>query len=119
MKWAKEETKKETEKYNAASGPVTVTFSQGAYIPKNEERSFNVGYLFLQQICKELRLDNICRKIRSHHKFTYDFKAILTDLTDHLHRIFGFHTDFEFISNSSMRNIIKNAKIQQNESTKN
>ena len=80
MAWAKEEAKKETEKYNAASGPVTVTFSQGAYIPKNEERSFNVGYLFLQQICTELRLDNICRKIRSHHKFTYDFKAILTDL---------------------------------------
>ena len=80
MAWAKEEAKKETEKYNASSGPVTVTFSQGAYIPKNEERSFNVGYLFLQQICTELRLDNICRKIRSHHKFTYDFKAILTDL---------------------------------------
>jgi len=80
MDWAKEEAKKETEKYNAASGPVTVTFSQRAYIPKNGERSFNVGYLFLQQICTELRLDNICRKIRSHHKFTYDFKAILTDL---------------------------------------
>ena len=80
MIWAKEEAKKETEKYNAASGPVTVTFSQGSYIPKNEERSFNVGYLFLQQICTELCLDNICRKIRSHHKFTYDFKAILTDL---------------------------------------
>lgn len=80
MVWAKEEAKKETEKYNAASGPVTITFSQGAYIPKNEERSFNVGYLFLQQLCTELRLDNICRKIRSHHKFTYDFKAILTDL---------------------------------------
>ena len=24
----------------------------------------NIGYLFLQQLCTELRLDNICRKIR-------------------------------------------------------
>lgn len=38
------------------------------------------GYLFLQQLCTELRLDNICRNIRNHHKFTYDFHAIFTDL---------------------------------------
>lgn len=80
MAWAKEQAKKETEKYNAGAGSVSVTFSQSAVIPKNEERSFNAGYLFLQQICSELRLDNICRKIRSHHKFTYDFHAVLTDM---------------------------------------
>ena len=49
-------------------------------IPLDEERLFNVGYLFLQQLCTELRLDNICRNIRNHHRFTYDFHAILTDL---------------------------------------
>ena len=32
------------------------------------------------QLCTELRLDNICRNIRNHHRFTYDFHAILTDL---------------------------------------
>ena len=80
MAWAKEQAKKETENYNAGAGTVSVTFSQSAVIPKNEERSFNAGYLFLQQICSELRLDNICRKIRSHHKFTYDFHAVLTDM---------------------------------------
>ena len=42
-----------------------------------------------------------------------------TDVTDSLHKIFGFHTDFEFISKSSMRNIIKNTKVHQNENTKN
>lgn len=45
-----------------------------------EERVFNVGYLFLQQLCSELRLDNICRNIRNRHNFSYDFHAILTDL---------------------------------------
>ena len=33
-----------------------------------------------------------------------------TDITDELHKIFGFHTDYEFISKSSMRNIVKNTK---------
>ena len=33
-----------------------------------------------------------------------------TDITDELHKIFGFHTDYEFISKSSMRSIIKNTK---------
>lgn len=80
MAWAREQAKKETEKYNAESGTVSVSFSQSAVIPKNEERSFNAGYLFFQQICSGLRLDNICRKIRSHHKFTYDLHAVLTDM---------------------------------------
>ena len=80
LAWAKEEARKETEKHNANAGAVSVTFSQSAYIAKNEERSFNAGYLFLQRLCSELRLDNICRRIRSRHKFTYDFHAILTDL---------------------------------------
>lgn len=38
---------------------VTVSFSPLACIPLDEERLFNVGYLFLQQLCTELRLDNI------------------------------------------------------------
>ena len=46
----------------------------------NETRSFHAGYLFLQQLCTELRLDNICRVIKGRHKFKYDLHAILTDL---------------------------------------
>lgn len=42
---------------------VTVSFSPLACIPLDEESLFNVGYLFLQQLCTELRLDNICRNI--------------------------------------------------------
>lgn len=80
MAWAKEEAAKETSLYNQQQEQVSVTFSQTARIPLEEERLFNVGYLFLQQLCSELRMDNICRNIRNRHKFTYDFHAILTDL---------------------------------------
>ncbi len=80
MAWAKEEARKETESYNNKCIPVPIKLSQNALIKKDEERCFNVGYLFLQQLCTELRFDNICRKIKERHKFTYDINAILTDL---------------------------------------
>lgn len=80
MAWAKGEAAKETELYNQCSGKVTVEFSQAACIPINETRSFHAGYLFLQELCTELRLDNICRTIKGRHKFKYDLHAILTDL---------------------------------------
>lgn len=80
MAWAKEEAKKETELYNQRNGKVTLEFSQAARIPMNEARSFNVGYLFLQVLCTQLRLDKICRTIKSRHKFKYDLNAIITDL---------------------------------------
>ena len=80
MAWAKEEAKKETELYNQRNGKVTLEFSQAARIPMNEARSFNVGYLFLQVLCTQLRLDKICRTIKSRHKFKYDLNAIVTDL---------------------------------------
>lgn len=35
-----------------------------------------------------------------------------TDLTDALHKTFGFHTDYEFISKSGMRSIIKSTKTE-------
>ena len=78
--WAKQEAEKETLLYNQQKERVSVTFSPLARIPLEEGRLFNAGYLFLQQLCSELRLDNICRNIRNRHRFTYDLHAILTDL---------------------------------------
>lgn len=80
MAWAKEQAAKETELYNQHTGKITVEFSKAAAIPLNERRSFNAGYLFLQCLCTQLRIDNICRYIKDHRKFKYDLNAILTDL---------------------------------------
>ena len=38
-----------------------------------------------------------------------------TDLTDELHKVFGFRTDYEFISRSAMRSIIKSSKTDDTE----
>lgn len=80
MAWAREEAAKDTEAYNRQKEKVSVELSPMMRIPLKEKRNFNVGYLFLQQICTELKLGNICRNIRNRHKFTYDLHAILTDL---------------------------------------
>lgn len=80
MVWAKEEAAKDTAEFNRNKEKVSVEFSPMARIPLDEERIFHAGYLFLQKICSELKLDNICRNIRSRHKFSYDFHAVLTDL---------------------------------------
>lgn len=80
MAWAKEEAAKDTALYNRQKEKISIEFSPAARIRMDEERSFNAGYLFLQKLCSELRLDNICRNIRDRHKFTYDLRSILTDL---------------------------------------
>ena len=80
MDWAKKEAEKETLAYNQQKEKVSLSLSPLARIPLDEERVFNIGYLFLQKICHALRIDNICRNIRNYHKFSYDFHAILTDL---------------------------------------
>lgn len=80
MAWAREEAAKDTEAYNRQKEKVSVELSPMMRIPLKEKRNFNVGYLFLQQICNQLKIGNICRNIRNRHKFTYDLHAILTDL---------------------------------------
>ena len=80
MKWAREQARIATEQHKAESETVLVPLSPKSLINLNERRSFNCGYLFLQKICSDLRIDNICRNIKGRHKFKYDIQAIITDL---------------------------------------
>ena len=80
MAWAREQADKETKLYKEATGKISVEFSKAACIPMNERRSFNVGYLFLQELCTQLRIDKICRTIKERHKYKYNLQSILTDL---------------------------------------
>lgn len=80
MLWAKSEAEKDTAQYHAKNSDVSLSLSRTAFIPKNQERCFQAGYLFLQKLCSELKVDSICRRISKRHNYTYDFSAILTDL---------------------------------------
>lgn len=80
MLWAKSEAEKDTAQYHAKNSDVSLSLSRTAFIPKNQERCFQAGYLFLQKLCSELKVDSICRRISKRHNYTYDFNAVLTDL---------------------------------------
>lgn len=59
---------------------VFVPYNPCALIPENTRQSFNIGYLFLQQVYYELCLDLICTHISKRHAFQYDMNAILSRL---------------------------------------
>ena len=59
---------------------ILVPFNSSALIKTDEKQSYNVGYLFLQQIYYELKLDKICNSISSRYKFEYDLNAIVSSL---------------------------------------
>ena len=59
---------------------VVIKLSQNKLIKKGEQRSYNVGYLFLQKVYYELGLDKICKKIEKRYKNEYDLNSILSML---------------------------------------
>lgn len=59
---------------------VLVPFDSNALIRKDQMQCFNVGYLFLQKIYYQLRLDLISSHISKRHAFSYDLDAILSRL---------------------------------------
>ena len=80
--WAKEQVKIETEKYKADQEiqNVTVSFKANEQMPYNTQKFFIGGYLFPQSIYYDLKLDYICKRIKSKYSFEYDLNAILSDL---------------------------------------
>ena len=60
--------------------PVLIKKNPSKVIEKNVQSSFNVGYLFLQNIYYKLKLDKICNKITEQHQFKFDLNDILSKL---------------------------------------
>ncbi|WP_094547683.1 IS1634 family transposase [Petroclostridium xylanilyticum] len=78
--WAKEYIRKLNEKEKKQTRKILVPFQQSKIIPKEEQRSFNGGYLFLQKIYHELGLHKICKEISRKYKFDFDLDSILSRL---------------------------------------
>src|SRR5574344_607195 len=79
--WAKEYiemlNKKEREKKPI---DIQLTLSSGKKINYGQERLFNGGFLFLNQIYKQLGLNKLCKNISKDYKFKYDLDNILSRL---------------------------------------
>ena len=80
IEWAKNRIEEMTKLENEANEEIVWKLNPKAMILKNEQRSYNGGYLFLQKIYHELGLDYICKKIEKKHKNKYDLSEILSML---------------------------------------
>ena len=82
MAWAKEQARLETEKYKKEKEEqiVLIPFHADRLLDYNKQKAYTGGYLFLQSIYYELKMDSVCRKIKAKYKFSYDINAILSDL---------------------------------------
>jgi transposase len=78
--WAEEYIAELNKQEKENKRKIMVPYSPNKLIPKGEQRSFNGGYLFLQKIYHELKLDKICRDIAKKYKFSYDLDSILSRL---------------------------------------
>ena len=82
MAWANEQARLETMKYKSEKEDaiVMVPFHSNKLMDCHKQKLFTGGYLFLQSVYYGLKMDSICRKIKSRYKFEYDLNAILSDL---------------------------------------
>lgn len=78
--WAKEQVRLMNEAEKEDSATFHIELCAAADLVINEQRRFNGGYLFLQDIYYELGLHKICRAISARHPFEYDLNDILSRL---------------------------------------
>ena len=55
-------------------------FNPNKRIPGGVKRQFNVGYLFLEDIYYDLKLNEICDEIQSEYRFKFNLNDILSNL---------------------------------------
>lgn len=78
--WAKEQIRLMNEAELEDNASFDITLSSANDLVLNQQRRFNGGYLFLQDIYYELGLDKICRAISNRHSFDYDLNDVLSRL---------------------------------------
>ena len=80
LEWLRNYVAELNKKHKENSLPVIMRKNPNKIIEKNVQHSFNVGYLFLQDIYYKLRLNEICDEISQKYQFKYDLNDILSKL---------------------------------------
>ncbi len=78
--WAQEYVNELNRKEYEEKKSVMVAYSPSKLLHKDEQHSFNCGYLFLQDIYCKLGLPKICDSIQERYPFEYDLNEILSKL---------------------------------------
>ena len=80
IEWAKAYVAELTRKEKEEKREVMVRYSPAKQIDKDEQKTFNGGYLFLQQIYHQLGLSKKSKVISDKYKFTYNLDSVLSRL---------------------------------------
>lgn len=78
--WAKEQVQQMAEAEQREAATFSIDLCASTDLVLNDQRRFNGGYLFLQDIYYELGLHKICRAIAARHQFKYDLNDIFSRL---------------------------------------
>ena len=65
---------------NKSKSTLIKFYNENKLLNLNSDNSFNIGYLFLQDIYYSLRMDKICDAIKNKYQFHYDLNNILSNL---------------------------------------
>lgn len=80
IKWAKQYVENLNQQEKEGTRNILVKYNPTKLIEKNQQNSFNGGYLFLEKIYYDLGLNNICKDISQKYKFEYNLDNILSRL---------------------------------------
>ena len=80
LKWLDKYVKELNKKNRENKMPIIIKKDPSKIIDKNVQTSFNVGYLFLQDIYYKLKLNKICNNIAEQYQFKFDLNDILSKL---------------------------------------
>lgn len=78
--WAQEYVNELNRREYEEQKEIILSYAPSKLIKKNEQKTFNCGYLFLQNIYYNLGIDKICNQISSRHLYEYDLNDILSRL---------------------------------------
>ena len=78
--WAKEYVQELNRKEKEETREIIMKYSPSRQIKKDDQRLYNVGYLFLQKIYHDLGLEQVSETINRKYKYEYDLDEILSRL---------------------------------------
>ena len=78
--WAKKYVEELNKQEKENKRNITLEKSPSTIISLNKQKLFNIGYIFLEKLYYDLKLNKTCKKISERYRIKYDLNKILQDL---------------------------------------
>ena len=80
IEWSKKYIERLNDQEKINTRKIIIEKSQNKLIEREKQTLYNCGYLFLEKIYYELKLNNICEEISQKYQFKFDLNSILSNL---------------------------------------